>query len=152
MLLPDGPTPQIALWRAHWTRAQAAAKRDARVTVSFLVLWEIKSMRVLRLALAIAIAGPLMSCGQGPQGPMGYEGRPALQARKAIPGRLALRSAFGCLVQNVTKPTARSNAVRTRCSWLLIAARNETPQSSRPSDPQPAAPKSPPIALLLQRA
>src|SRR6266446_1597637 len=34
MLLPDGPTPQIALWRA-WTRAQAAAKGDARVTASF---------------------------------------------------------------------------------------------------------------------
>ncbi len=36
-------------------------------------------MRVQRLALAIAIAGPLMSCGQGPQGPMGYEGPPGIR-------------------------------------------------------------------------
>jgi hypothetical protein len=43
-------------------------------------------MRVPRLALAIAIAGPLMSCGQGPQGPMGYEGPPGPPGPKGDPG------------------------------------------------------------------
>ena len=43
-------------------------------------------MHFLRLVLAIALAGPLMSCGQGPQGPMGNVGPPGPPGPKGDPG------------------------------------------------------------------
>src|SRR6266568_5046978 len=49
-----------------------------------------KSASVARIApvgvIITAIAGPLMSCGQGPQGPMGYEGPPGPPGPKGDPG------------------------------------------------------------------
>ncbi len=43
-------------------------------------------MHFLRLVIAIALAGSLMSCGQGPPGPMGYAGPPGPPGPKGDPG------------------------------------------------------------------
>src|SRR6266704_1593103 len=45
-----------------------------------------KAMHFLRLVIAVALAGPLMSCGQGPQGPMGNVGPPGPPGPKGDPG------------------------------------------------------------------
>src|SRR5258708_9840589 len=45
-----------------------------------------RAMHFLRLVIAVALAGPLMSCGQGPQGPMGNVGPPGPPGPKGDPG------------------------------------------------------------------
>ena len=43
-------------------------------------------MHFLRLVIVIVLAGPLMSCGQGPQGPAGHVGPPGPPGPKGDPG------------------------------------------------------------------
>jgi hypothetical protein len=64
-------------------------------------------MHFLRFVLAIALAGPLMGCGQGPQGPMGNVGPPGPPGPKGDQGPQG--PAFGLRV-------LRSNCDETRCT------------------------------------
>jgi hypothetical protein len=43
-------------------------------------------MHVPRAIIATALAGTLMSCGEGPPGPMGYQGPPGPAGPKGDPG------------------------------------------------------------------
>src|SRR5262249_50337590 len=74
-----------------------------------------KAMHGLRVLIAMALAGAMMSCGQG-QGPRAIRGRPALLARKAILVHPAPLSAFASFDRIAILRTAACNAVMTSCS------------------------------------
>jgi hypothetical protein len=65
------------------------------------------AMRVLRILVAVALAGALMGCGQGQPGPKGDPGPPGSPGPKGDPGPPG--SAFGIRI-------IRSNCDATNCS------------------------------------
>ena len=62
-------------------------------------------MRLLRVLIAVAVSGALVSCGQGPQGPKGDPGAPGPPGPKGDPGL----SGFGIRI-------VRANCDAAHCS------------------------------------
>src|SRR3982074_1869219 len=95
-------------------------------------------MHFLRLVLAIALAGPLMSCGQGPQGPMGNVGPPGPPGPNGDPGpdgRCPVGRTQGGVVEclrNLARRTIcrklRASHISAFLSAMSTVVRNSTPR------------------------
>jgi len=70
-------------------------------------------MRLLRVLIAVAVNGTLVSCGKVRRGLRAIRGRPVRPGRKAIPVYPA--SAFASFARIAMRRIAACNAPRTNC-------------------------------------